>query len=544
MELIISPLEKKEAQIRVLLLSLVAALAVPITVAGAAEYVQVSDAVSSYVKIRAEPTTEGEMIGALRRGKPAPLVAEREDWFEIELSGGITGHVSRLWTEKTGAAAEAKVRGKPLYATESYVAPADPDPVAEPRDRTVLARASTLLDQDRPQDAYALMSSIEVDWAGDSGFDYLYGVAALDSGNAGEAIFALERVIRSLPDFVGARMELARALYETGDRERAHHEFTMLLSENPPQAVRGVIEGYLDALSRPDPGADQPQKLIYAVAAAGYDSNANGAADINSFLGFTLDPRSTETDTAFAEAQFGALLIQPLRPNVELSLNGEVRHRHNPSADFVDHSFANTSASLGFTRGANKFITGVGAYWSALNSGFNERGAALDFGWQRALQNNSLQVTLRAGPVRFHSTQKVRDIDRVLYTLTLRQPLQGGNGVLDWVAIGGRDRAEDRQSAYSNTRMGGRFGARWKVSGNDLSFDLGFLKIPYNGNQPFFGIDRDDEQITTTLALEVPDRPFRGWTFIPNLRYVNNDSNVPLFDYDRIEVGVLFRATR
>ncbi|NNF67283.1 MAG: tetratricopeptide repeat protein [Gammaproteobacteria bacterium] len=509
-----------------------------------------SEAVSSYVNIRARPDTSSSIIGALRRGKSAPLVGERKEWFEISLSGGRTGFVSRYWTQRSDERYEEPPRGTPVYSLQSDPAPAvspvaSRPPTGQARNRDVLARASTLMDQDRSQDAFALLASVEKDWAGDSGFDYLYGVAALDSGNAGEAIFALERVIRSLPKFVGARLELARALYETGDTDRARYEFESLLADNPPAVVRGVIDGYLDALNAPDPAAGRAQKMVYAIGAAGYDSNANGAADINSFLGFTLDPRSTETDTAFAEAQFGGLYNRPIGPNSEVSLQAGLRHRHNPSAEFVDQSFVTTSMALGYTRGKNKFVSGFGLYWSGLDSGFNERSAALDFGWQRALEKNALQLTLRAGPVRFHSSQKVRDIDRVLYTLTLRQPLQGGKGSLDWIAIGGRDRAEDRlTSAYSNSRQGGRIASRWQAMNHDFDFSVGFLRIPYNGNQSFFGIDRKDEQITTSLAMEVKDKPFRGWTFVPNVRYVNNDSNVAIFNYDRIEVGVLFRATR
>ena len=171
---------------------------------GFGDEIVTSDAVSSYVKIRAKATTASEMIGALRPGKSAPMISESEDWYEIELSGGVTGYVSRHWTRRTTSV--VKPTGRRIYAADT---PTE-QPASEPvRDRSVLAQASKSLEEGRPQDAYTELSKLELEWGGDSGFDYLYGVAALDSGHAGEAIFSLERVIRSLPGFVGARMDLA-----------------------------------------------------------------------------------------------------------------------------------------------------------------------------------------------------------------------------------------------------------------------------------------------------------------------------------------------
>jgi hypothetical protein len=61
--------------------------------------------------------------------------------------------------------------------------------------------------------------------AGDPGDDYLPGIAALDSGNALDAVFAFERVVDLAPDNGPARAELARAhlalggaLFELSDR--------------------------------------------------------------------------------------------------------------------------------------------------------------------------------------------------------------------------------------------------------------------------------------------------------------------------------------
>src|SRR5688572_26409677 len=78
--------------------------------------------------------------------------------------------------------------------------------------------------------------------------DYLRGIDALDHGRLGEAIAALERVVAAEPDFSGARMDLARAQFASGNYARADSEFRYLLAQAPPTRVRAVIQRYLDAI--------------------------------------------------------------------------------------------------------------------------------------------------------------------------------------------------------------------------------------------------------------------------------------------------------
>src|SRR5882724_1210156 len=74
-------------------------------------------------------------------------------------------------------------------------------------------RAKRLLAQKQPKQAYDLLLPQEAARAGDPEFDYLLGVAALDSGELERAVFALERVLAVQPDNHVARAEIARAYY-------------------------------------------------------------------------------------------------------------------------------------------------------------------------------------------------------------------------------------------------------------------------------------------------------------------------------------------
>jgi hypothetical protein len=82
----------------------------------------------------------------------------------------------------------------------------------------VYEQAKKALRDGRSETAYQLLVQYEINWSGEDAFDYLFGVAALDSGHAGDAIFSLQRLVARQPDFSGARLELARAYYDVGDK--------------------------------------------------------------------------------------------------------------------------------------------------------------------------------------------------------------------------------------------------------------------------------------------------------------------------------------
>src|SRR6266850_2349296 len=67
------------------------------------------------------------------------------------------------------------------------------------------SEAHALIDAGKSADAYSMLAAQEAESAGEEDFDYLLGIAALDSGRPAEAVFSLERVLAVDPGFLGAR---------------------------------------------------------------------------------------------------------------------------------------------------------------------------------------------------------------------------------------------------------------------------------------------------------------------------------------------------
>src|SRR5258708_10198112 len=72
-------------------------------------------------------------------------------------------------------------------------------------------RARRLLQEKNPQAAYQLLQPLESQRAGDPEYDYLLGIAALDSGQRERAVFALERVLALNPNHAQPPPDIARA---------------------------------------------------------------------------------------------------------------------------------------------------------------------------------------------------------------------------------------------------------------------------------------------------------------------------------------------
>ncbi len=90
---------------------------------------------------------------------------------------------------------------------------------------SLLTQARAHMADGNPQAAYEVLTPHESSLAGDPGFDYLLGIAAMDSGHLTHSVFALERVLAVQPDNVLARAEIARVYLMLGELRTSRQEF-------------------------------------------------------------------------------------------------------------------------------------------------------------------------------------------------------------------------------------------------------------------------------------------------------------------------------
>ncbi len=424
---------------------------------------------------------------------------------------------------------------RPLFAQET----ATFDVGMSTESRALLVQAETLIANARGERAYRLLSSLEAELAGNPWFDYLLGVAALDSGRVSEAIFSLRRSIVVAPQYSGARMELGRAYFESGNPEQARPLFVSLLDEDPPPGVRELIQKYIDAIDD-RPAMPGSRFSPYLEVHTGHDNNANGSTSNQQFLGFMLNPQNLETESPFAELGVGFSWLVPQNSQFAWIYSGRLGHRDNSDASFVNSTSLNGYAGGTWQRGNWFGRAGVDGNWASRDGDANENYAGLDllFG-NRFAEDWDITLGLRGGAQRFDSKIEVLDVDRFLYTLGVSRRFSGTSR-LSLQVIGGSDSEKRAGSPYGNSKVGGRLSFSTDI-GNAafLHASVGTLMTDFDGL--FFGLSREDTQTTTALQVEFRNVLTDGLTLVPGLRYVDNESDISLYEYDRTEIGLLIR---
>ncbi|MEQ8205606.1 MAG: surface lipoprotein assembly modifier [Woeseia sp.] len=408
--------------------------------------------------------------------------------------------------------------------------------------RTLLANAEDLLRAGRAQPAYALLANEERRHAGNPLFDYLLGVAALDTGRQGVAVFSLQRALAVEPGFSGARLELARAYFESGYPERARPLFAQTLDENPPTALRETIVRYLLAIDAA-PAAPESRLSVYAELTAGYDTNANGSTARERFLGYELNRNNVKQGSVFADIGAGFVWLRPVSERFAWHVSGHAGHRQNPDADFVDATVTMGDAGFQWRHGQLFGRASFGGYYGSRDGDSNESFAGVEaLLGSRLTEDWDLSVSVRGGTQRYDDAIDILDVDQLLYALTLARRFANG-ARLSLAALGGSDDEREAGSPYGNRQSGARASVAVPIGpATRFAASVRSLRRDYDGM--FFGSAREDQQLSANLELEFRDVWLSGLSVSPRVRFIDNRSDVSLYRYDRSEIGVGLKWTR
>jgi tetratricopeptide (TPR) repeat protein len=414
--------------------------------------------------------------------------------------------------------------GAPTGAYAVFAGSADEARAAEARSRGAEA-------------AYRYLAPLEAGYAGDADYDYALGAAALDSGHQSHAVFVLQRAVAARPRFAGARMELARAYFALGDNESARREFAILEKDNPPPQAQRAIAEYRAAIDR-RASAYRRSRSAWAELASGYDSNANGAPDIQDFLGIQLDNRNQATSSGYYALGVGGLVSQPFAPGWRLVGSGNAAYRGNPDASFVDSQVLRLAGGVDWRPGAFELSLQPNFAAVLLDGDDNHQVAGMDLAgtWHRERAQWSLN--LRASQTRHADGLEILDVDTLIAGVAVQYAAAPRTRLMTVLTFG-TDDAVEAGSPYGRDLFGGRIGAIFEVGrGHALMASLASVSSSYDGTFPG---TRDDDQLGATLGYEWGGWRLRGWSVRTQLNYVDNRSTVALYDYDRLDAGVSVR---
>ncbi len=457
----------------------------------------------------------------------------------------------------------ARICAAVLVALGCLAAPAR----ASAQEPELLARARSLLAAGQARQAYEALAPAQDRFSGHAEFDYLLGVAALDSGRIDEAIIAFERVLAVMPNHAGAQMDLARAYYAAGSYDLAEAGFRKLAAESPPPAAAQAISRYLAAIDARKRQIE-PGWRRFGELGLGYDSNITGvpvnfgAAAQQSFnlVGIEATGNAIKRSAAFLQGGGGADYSRPLGRGWSLFAGGSAfgrAYRHEPDFDWYSGELHGGGAR---NEGPEQWRLGAsyGGYWQEgaapgdPKPTNDRRMGGLTLDWRHALDTKTqVGLALQLNDVRF-PRNAVEDFDQVYLAASwLRSFERKGVPLLYVSAFATDDRARNdfagAQPGTTTSKSKNLYGLR-----SFLQYTLD-PKVQLFGGLTVIG-RRDKEAFARSTTVEKGRDTYldatlgAAWQFRDKcaLRlqyaYSRNDSNIDIYDYDRHEVSSTIRC--
>jgi hypothetical protein len=298
-----------------------------------------------------------------------------------------------------------------------------------PADAAAVDRARAALAAGNAKQAYSELIVLQDRLSGQPEYDYLLGVASLDSGRIDEAIIAFERVLALIPNHAGAQMDIARAYYAAGSFDLAQAAFSKLRLANPPRGALEAIDRYLDAIqSRKH--QTQAGWTGYGELGLGYDSNITGvpldfgAAALQSFnlIGIEATGNSIKRKAPYIQGAAGAEYSRPLSRGWSVFAGGDARGRRVPTTRRISTPRrARLRIGGALNSGQNQWRT-TASYLAFSQEGDapgepkptnDRRMGGIGFDWRHALDTKTqLGLNVQANAVRF-PTNEIEDFDQI-----------------------------------------------------------------------------------------------------------------------------------
>ncbi|MBI1174835.1 MAG: tetratricopeptide repeat protein [Sideroxydans sp.] len=417
-----------------------------------------------------------------------------------------------------------------------------------------MQEAEALVKAGKPGEAYDLLEPMEFERSGEVRYDYLLGIAALDSGKADKATLAFERVLAVDPNFAGARLDMARAYYQLGDLPRAKTEFEIVLKADPPKAARVTVEKYLAAIDY-QMHAKDTKIGGYLEGTFGHDSNVNAATSQGQVavpalgnLIFTLNASSLKSEDYYLGFAGGMNVVHPVNETVALFAGVDLRQRGNMVMTQYDSTTLSGNAGGIFSLGKEdslrlgvldgQYTLGSARYYD--NTGINGE-------WRHVFSPaNQVSVFGQQSYYRFVNSARftgmtAQNFDQTVAGASWLHVMPDGKSTVFGSLFYGQERdvtgtRPDGAKHFTGLRAGGQVALNDKT---EFFGNLGWNYGTYSRQNALFLTTRRD--VLYDAAAGVNWHWDKKWAVRPQLALTHNQSNIAIYKYDRADLSVTIR---
>ena len=416
----------------------------------------------------------------------------------------------------------------------------------------LLISAKQQLDNGNPQAAYNLLIPLQSERAGDPEYDFLLGSAALGIGKNTEAVFALERVLAVRPEATVARALIARAYFDLKETETAKREFENVRKQEVPEDVALTIDRFLDAIRR----VEETKRVTihgYIEVGGGYDSNVNSATAegqiaVPSLGGaiFTLNDSGKEQADSYITFGGGFGIFAPV--SSRFSVFGGVAYTNKSNIDKDNFSTYSWDLNAGLSYKRDRDTVTLGTQLNAFfvddptlyRNAYREAvGATLQ--WEHDFNARNQVSTYVQYAQLTYPDQGARDADRYIGGIGYAHAFAQNRFVAYAGVYGGAEQEKDKSfPEFGHHLYGVRIGGQQFLNEKFSIFvSASAEKRQYGGPDPFFVVDREDDQYSASGGIQFTPRK--------NLRltlqgaYTDNRSNISIYEFDRSLVSLILR---
>lgn len=396
--------------------------------------------------------------------------------------------------------------------------------------------------------AWQQAEQLRNNYEGDPQFDYLYGLAALETGHFDYALLALKRAVANQPLQVRPRLELARTYLALNNSASAINEFKTALELPMPSIVRKNVQQELLSLTKTGGSTSQDAWQTAVNFAVGHDSNVNlgvNNASINLpiFGEVTLDDSSIKQDSSLAE--LGAQLSYNRIQNPEQAWFISTSLNSKQYSHAVAYSTKELSLNAGrvLIDGNKRYQLGLNLQALNLREQSYSRSQALEASLNYKLTEAS--NWLNAATWSHTKYQQKLNKNQNNQTLQLSSQYQFNTGDLGHqigLAVS-HDFPEKNKFKYLNRNvvsLGYGLNKTWNTM-HTSSLGINVQRRMHQDTDLTYGAKRKDKRITLQIAHQV--QLTNKTLFFTNAGYVNTTSNLDLYDSKKafIKTGISYQ---
>lgn len=386
--------------------------------------------------------------------------------------------------------------------------------------------------------AYFLAQSSQEAWEGEPAFDFAFALAARANRRLDEAAFGFERVLYTQPGHLEARYFLAITYLEMSNLAAAEQELLVLRAQSLPPSLLSRVEDVMDSLQNAK-RVSEPHWQNSLDIHAGFDSNPNNGIDEQSItiplLGtVSLFEENLEHESAFAQGLLSLNYVRPQDQQSRWLFSAAVQH-----AEFED----TLALSRTFAMLAGGYQSMVGDYrWQGSlyyrpilldEEGFLDSWGG-QFGLSRTAFGEGRWGVDLAYAQEAYDEQPLLDRDQFLLSFWFGKEYTNGSHRLT-VKVGDEEADADGADFVDRDLVGAGYRWQHRINGRWQTFvSLDYLRAEHDVPNPLFGEIRDDDFLRA--EFEVQYRQLTDWFWSLKWVQMENDSNLPIYEYQRSRV--------